>query len=252
MKKLASIFAVLILCLTQAAMAANTPSITLSAITAPEIVEVIIIHKAHAGRKPIAIAPLDAEKNEASQSFVQRAAEQLHQLAELKAGNPDAFLYDFFANARVSTRSAASAGIAADGYVTTAITTTAIEQERVIEGIKMVKTPAVTLEQLVSALWGTDAHPVVQEFTTLAVEGYDAAVHEEITVKIAFTADCGQERMLVLLGSFDADGAPRWIALACDVENGAVVLTLDAEAMQFIPEGRMMLCVLSAAGQSTK
>lgn len=247
MKKLASILAVLILCLTQAAMAV-TPSITLSAITAPEIVEVIIIHRAHAGRKPIAIAPLDAEKNEASQSFVQRAAEQLHQLAERKAGNPDAFLYDFFANARVSTRAAACAGIAADGQVTTAIETTSIEQERVIEGIKMVKTPAVTLEQLVSALFGANAHPVVQEFTTLAVEGYDAAVHEEITVKMTFTADCEQERMLVLLGSFDADGAPRWIALACDVENGAVVLTLDGQTMQFLPEGRMMLCVLSAAG----
>lgn len=266
MKKLVSVLLVLMLTLTVAVAEeatteeATTPSITLPVITKPqvEVVEVSGVDDEEVTENPIIIAPVEEEKDDESKEFMEKAQEQLNSLAEKKqqqaadetAGGEvkkNAFIYDYFEKVYVTTKAADAAGIETENKVeTSAVINTTTENGEIVQQTKVVETPAVTLEEVVTEVFGPDAVLAVHEFTPMVIEGYDESVHHEVTVKMSFAADYTQEKVIVMVGSFDANGTLIWSTLVCNVVDGVIEMTLDAETLKLINDGKAIVSVLSA------
>lgn len=260
MKKLVSVLAALMLTLTAVAAAESTPSITLPVITKPEVTEVVVTgNNGEVVDKPIVVAPVEAEKDEASKVFVEKVEQELNKLADLKKEQEtkkaegtevkkNGYIFDFFANATVTTKAAAAAGIKTEAKKeTTAVVNTTNEAGETVQETKTVETPAVTLEEVTTEVFGADTQLVMHEFTAMAVEGYDEDVHGEVTVKMNFTTEYTQEQVIVMIGSFDANGNLVWSTLVCPVKDGMIEVTMDAETLKLINEGKAIASVLSAA-----
>lgn len=260
MKKLVSVLAALMLTLTAVAAAESTPSITLPVITKPQVEEVVVTGtNGEVTDKPIVIAPVEAEKDEASKVFVEKVEQELNKLADLKATQEEAkaagtevkkngYIFDFFANATVTTKAANAAGIKTETKVeTAAVINTTNEAGETVQEVKVVETPAVTLEQVATEVFGADTELVMHEFTPMAIEGYDENAHGEVTVKMSFAADYTQDKVIVMVGSFDATGVLTWSTLVCDVADNMIEMTMDAETLKLINDGKAIASVLSAA-----
>lgn len=260
MKKLVSVLAALMLTLTAVAAAESTPSITLPVITKPQVEEVVVTGaNGEVTDKPIVIAPVEAEKDEASKVFVEKVEQELNKLADLKATQEankaagtevkkNGYIFDFFANATVTTKAANAAGIKTENKVeTAAVINTTNEAGETVQEVKVVETPAVTLEQVATEVFGADTELVMHEFTPMAIEGYDENAHGEVTVKMSFAADYTQDKVIVMVGSFDATGVLTWSTLVCDVADNMIEMTMDAETLKLINDGKAIASVLSAA-----
>lgn len=267
MKKLVSVLLVLMLTLTVAAAEeatteeAATPSITLPAITKPVVTDVVVTdNNGEEVDKPIVIEPVEEEKDEESKAFMEKVEQELNKLAELKTKQQEtaktegvevkknAYIYEFFADASVTTKAAAAANIETEEKVVTeAVVNTTNEAGDVVQETKTVETAAVTLEEIVTEVFGEETELVMHEFTPMTIEGYDETVHDEVNVTMQFTAEYTQEKVIVMVGSYDANGTLVWSTLVCDVVDGMIKMSLDAETLKLVNEGKAIVSVLSAA-----
>ena len=105
------------------------------------------------------------------------------------------------------------------------------------------------LAAAVAEAFGADAKLVVGEFVAISVSGFDPVKHANVVVKaaITFPVSYTQEKVVAMVGTFNADDSMTWTPVVCDVENGAVVLALDAEVLTQINNGKAIVSVLSAA-----
>lgn len=105
------------------------------------------------------------------------------------------------------------------------------------------------LAAAVAEAFGADAKLVVGEFTAIAVSGFDPVLHADVVVKVAITFPVAytQEKVVVMVGTFNADDTMTWTPVVCDVVDGAVVLALDTKVLTQINNGKAIISVLSDA-----
>lgn len=105
------------------------------------------------------------------------------------------------------------------------------------------------LADAVAEAFGAEVKLVVGEFTAIAVSGFDPVKHADVVVKaaITFPVSYTQEKVVVMVGTFEADDTMLWTPVVCDVQDGAVVLALNAEVLTQIDNGQAIISVLSPA-----